>query len=44
MAFLLLLAKTAMRGLGKNAEEIGGRANISGKTIGFGGTRGEIQK
>ncbi|MBS6008477.1 MAG: transferrin-binding protein-like solute binding protein [Haemophilus parahaemolyticus] len=29
---------------GKNAEEIGGRANISGKTIGFGGTRGEIQK
>ena len=29
---------------GKNAEEVAGQASISGKTIGFGGTRGEINK
>ncbi|MBF0752114.1 MULTISPECIES: factor H binding protein domain-containing protein [unclassified Pasteurella] len=29
---------------GKNAEEIAGEASVVGKTIGFGGTRGEIQK
>ncbi|VTX56250.1 Uncharacterised protein [uncultured Aggregatibacter sp.] len=30
---------------GKNAEEIGGKVSFDGKdTVGFGGTRGEIQK